>query len=111
MNILFVCTSNKDRSPALESYFRALYPQHDFKSAGINKYFCSKKHTHLITQEDVFWADMLVFCEDIHRQVCLRDYQLNHNTAFLCLELGDYKQGDISQAYLEAADKILHRFL
>lgn len=33
MNILFLCTSNKDRSPALEKHFREKYPMHKYRSA------------------------------------------------------------------------------
>lgn len=48
MNILFICTSNKDRSPALQEYFSIIYPQHAFKSAGVNKYFTKKHGTVLV---------------------------------------------------------------
>ena len=47
MNILFICTSNNDRSPALEKYYREKYPEHKYKRAGINKYFTTKKRNSL----------------------------------------------------------------
>ncbi len=48
MNVLFICTANKDRSRTAEIYFSNKYPGMRFRSAGINKYL-SEKHggTHL----------------------------------------------------------------
>ena len=51
MKVVFICTSNKDRSPALEKYFKKVYPQHTFSSAGVNQYFCGKKDTKYLTIE------------------------------------------------------------
>ncbi len=69
LKILFVCTSNRDRSPALENYFKEVLPQHEYKSAGINKYFCEQKDTHLITASDLNWADIIFVAEDVHKKV------------------------------------------
>ena len=75
MNVLFVCTSNKDRSPALVEYFKATYPTHEYRSAGLNKYLCCKKHlTHYLSADDIEWADIVVFCEKIHVEVYHRDF-------------------------------------
>jgi predicted protein tyrosine phosphatase len=109
MNILFVCTSNKDRSPALEKYFRANYPWHKYRSAGVNMYFCYKKGTHLITLEDVNWSDVIVFCEDIHEVVTKRMFGLmyDHLGPTVILNLGEYKQGDVGEDYLMRAEERL----
>lgn len=61
MNILFICASNKDRSPALQRHFEKLYPEHSFRSAGINKYFTTKNGTHLVDDNDISWAHGIVF--------------------------------------------------
>lgn len=74
MKILFVCTSNKDRSPALEKYFTDNYPEHEFKSAGVNKYFTGKHGTHYLTVEDILWADLLVTAERVHLDIIARDF-------------------------------------
>lgn len=105
MNIIFVCTSNKDRSPALEKYFRANYHWNKYRSAGVNMYFCYKKGTHLITLEDVNWSDVIVFCEDIHRDVAKRMFPtIGHSRT---LNLGEYKQGDVGEDYLMRAEERL----
>lgn len=74
MNVLFICTSNKDRSPALEKYFTANYPHHNFKSAGVNKYFTTLRETHYLDKYDLIWADYFVFAEDIHEEIARRDF-------------------------------------
>jgi predicted protein tyrosine phosphatase len=36
--VLFICSSNKDRSKALVEYFKDVAPGNEYQSAGINKY-------------------------------------------------------------------------
>lgn len=122
MNVLFVCTSNKDRSPALEKYFSETYPQHTYKSAGVNKYFCGKKGTTYLSVELLSEADIIVFAEDIHYSIAKRDfsegvsdngmvikYTWNNKNKHLiiCLNLGDYEQGNINEDYLLRADNTI----
>lgn len=112
MNILFVCTSNQDRSPALEKYFRIRLPHNEYRSAGINKYFTEKKGTHYLTEEDIEWADLIVFAEKIHLQIAQQKFKpFSPNQAFLILELGDYTKGNINNAYLIGAWKIVNPYL
>lgn len=100
MNILFVCTSNKDRSPALHKYFLMNYPAHTYKSAGVNRYFTGKHKTTYLTQETVNWADLIVLAEDIHYAIVKRDFTpvTQQQEAFwkgkkiIVLNLGDFKK-------------------
>src|SRR3990167_3615231 len=78
--VIFICTSNKDRSPALEKYFSAVYPQHEYRSAGINKYFTSQKY--YLKQEDLDWADLVVFAEDMHYLVTMKNFSLSKHIKF-----------------------------
>ncbi len=96
--ILFVCTSNKDRSPTLESYFKKTNPQNEYKSAGVNKYFCEKKHTHYITESDIEWSDCVVFAEDIHYEIVTKKF--NFKKDFVILNCGEYEQGSVGEEYL-----------
>jgi predicted protein tyrosine phosphatase len=108
MNILFVCTSNSDRSPALEQYFKENHPQHEYRSAGVNKYFTTKKGTHYLTQEDVEWAEFIVYADDVHLIIVDRDFEKNAGLPGIILHLGEYKQGQIGEDYiLKAEEKIL----
>jgi len=123
--IIFICTSNKDRSPALEGYFSTVYPNYDYRSAGINKYFTTQKGTHYLTQEDLDWADLVVFAEDIHWQVVstnFPDFYPKHyeesedRSAFeelfnskkfkkmIILNCGNYEQGCVGDDYILKAE-------
>jgi len=105
-NVLFVCTSNQDRSPALEKHFKNLFPQHEYRSAGINKYHTTKKGNHVITQEDVYWADIIVCAETVHRKFISDNFQISERTEYV-LNMGDYKHGQMDQ-YVKDAEKRLN---
>lgn len=85
-NILFVCTSNKDRSPALEKYFKIIendsmcFEGSNFRSAGVNKYFTAKHGTKLITLEDIAWANCIVYAEEIHKEITHRMFPEHINS-------------------------------
>lgn len=105
MNILFVCTSNKDRSPALENYFRENDNRHEYRSAGVNRYFTAKHGTRYLTQEDLKWAGKVVFAEDCHyaiAKVCF-----DYTGIPILLNLGEYREGQIGEDYLIRAHEIL----
>jgi predicted protein tyrosine phosphatase len=106
MTILFVCTSQKDRSPCLEKHFREKHPQHEYRSAGVNKYHTSRKGTHYLTQEDIEWADLIVYAEDIHRAIVGRDFALPDRHEMICaiLNCGEYERGSVGAEYLACAE-------
>ena len=127
-NILIVCASNKDRSPALEKYFKDVFPQHEYRSAGVNKYFCNKHGTHLITADDIVWSDLIVFCEDIHFNVVLSnfigrviDFSMfrpegivryvvsKEEKKYMILNCGEYAQGCAGDDYITRAHEKLER--
>lgn len=109
MNVLFVCTSNKDRSPALEKHFRAILPKHQYRSAGINKYHTRRKNTRYLENDDVEWADLIVCAEHIHSQKIEERFPnvMRHETT---LGLGDYS-GDNMGEYVKKAEGLLIEFL
>ena len=61
LNVLFVCTMNKWRSPTAEQIY-AKHPLLECRSAGT-----SPKARHPITVADIRWADLIVAMEDKHR--------------------------------------------
>ena len=104
MNILFVCTSGKDRSPALVEHYSKLYPKHEFKSAGINNYFTGMYNKHHINQDDIDWANLLVCCETVHK-----DYIIGRFSNIPCiktLNCGHFSL-EREQYYFENSDKIV----
>ena len=113
MKILFVCTSNKDRSPALEAYFSEVYPDHQYRSAGVNEYFTGKHGTHYITVNDICWADIIVYAEDVHYDVACDKFPETEVEFKDCLvlRLGEYREGQLGEDYLMAADGKLSKHL
>jgi predicted protein tyrosine phosphatase len=118
--ILFICTSNKDRSPILEKYFRANYPENEYKSAGVNLYNTTRHGTHYLTEEDIIWADLLIFAEDIQLKVIKERFKAyddrgflifpkltDYSRQFLVLNCGEYDQKDMN-SYLERAKEKLY---
>ncbi|MDJ1482216.1 protein tyrosine phosphatase [Cytophagaceae bacterium YF14B1] len=73
MNILFLCTANKNRSRTAEDYFREHYPQHQFRSAGLSQRLCEKEGTTLVTDQMLEWADR-IFVMEAHHQERIQQY-------------------------------------
>ncbi len=117
LHVLFVCTSNRDRSPALEKYFREKYPEHEYRSAGINTYLTSKKGTHLINQDDMAWTDFVVFAEDIHYAVTINKFRFflaekaPEGKQCTILNLGEYVRGDVNEDYLGRAEEKIKQYI
>ena len=66
MNILFLCTANRNRSKTAEVYLSKIYPSHDIRSAGLSIKLCAKENTTLATIEMLEWADKIFVMEDMH---------------------------------------------
>jgi len=113
MKILFVCTSNKDRSPALAQYFSEKYPAMEFKSAGINKYFTEHHNTHLVNSADVLWADYLVAAEMVHATYLITRFKSElegKRISVVVLDLGQFNESE-KLVYLKQADEALTKFI
>lgn len=66
MNILFLCTSNIQRSKTAENLFKSKYPSHDIKSAGLSEKYCKHYDSTLCTLELLDWADRVFVMEQMH---------------------------------------------
>lgn len=117
IRILLICTSNFDRSPALEKYLKEVYPMNEYRSAGINKYFCESKGTHFITKDDIDWCDLIVYAEDIHKEVIYMKFDTTKLVAMeklkqsIVLNCGEYTQGCIGEDWLTRAEEKLKIYL
>lgn len=69
MNILFVCSANKDRSRTAEIHFQHKYPEMRFRSAGINQYL-SKKHGGVYLERYML--------DQATRIICMEKEHANH---------------------------------
>jgi predicted protein tyrosine phosphatase len=89
MNILFICTANRDRSRTAEIHFQNKYPLDRFRSAGINKYL-SERHggVHVKTYMlDV--ADRIICAEPIHSDWIVKNIDKKYLPKIEILYLGD----------------------
>jgi predicted protein tyrosine phosphatase len=66
MNILFLCTTNLQRSKTAEEIFRAANKNHQYKSAGLSAKYVQKANSTLYTEEMLQWADRIYVFEQQH---------------------------------------------
>lgn len=113
MKILFICASNKDRSPALEAHFRSKCPQHEYKSAGVNKYFTGKNKTHYLTAADIEWANLLVFAQDAHYWAAFNAFMETNLLTKECeiLNIQEFSSEATMEPYLLEAEDTLKIYL
>ncbi|MCB1144526.1 MAG: phosphotyrosine protein phosphatase [Leptospiraceae bacterium] len=67
LNLLFICSGNRDRSPTSQTAFKnAAY---NIRTAGT-----SKDAVHRITIEDVNWANIIFVMEEKHKNRILTEF-------------------------------------
>jgi len=69
LNVLFVCSRNRWRSPTAEQVWRR-HPRVDARSAGT-----SSGARHPVSEGDLAWADVVVVMEDKHRARLLAQFR------------------------------------
>lgn len=69
MKILFLCTSNIQRSITAEDYFRSVFAANEYKSAGLSYKYCSYFGSTFCTDELLEWADKVFVMEEMHIQL------------------------------------------
>jgi predicted protein tyrosine phosphatase len=75
MNILFICSANKDRSKTAEDYFREHYPNLKFDSAGTNKKICNQLGTNYLEDYQLEWAHKIFVMETKHLRAIKAAYE------------------------------------
>lgn len=89
MNILFVCTANRDRSRTAEIYFQNKFPEYRFRSAGINKYLCEKHGGVHLKKYMLDVADRVICAEHVHSNYIVQNIDKRYLDKIEILELGD----------------------
>ena len=89
MNVLFICTANRDRSKTAEIYFQNKYPQHRFKSAGINKYLSERHGGVQVKKYMLDVADRIVCAEHCHSDYIIRQIDKKYINKIEILKLED----------------------
>lgn len=108
MKVLFLCHGNVNRSPAAEIMARQLYPQHEYKSAGLKTkdgritakrmrecltelgYPTEGIRSSVCTQELVDWADQVFYMDDANAR---RFQEQFPNDVSKARKLSDYIAG------------------
>ena len=89
MNILFVCSANKQRSKTAEDYFSSKIHIHSYHSVGTNPKICNKEGTNLITEDDLKWADLVYTMEEKHRKIINKHTNKAYNSKITVLNIPD----------------------
>ena len=89
MNVLFICSANKDRSKTAEDYFTEQYPEFNFDSAGTNKIICNKLGTNYVGQGQLEWADSMYVMESKHRKAIKALFGKEHAKKVKVLNIRD----------------------
>lgn len=109
MNVLFVCSKNKWRSPTAEKIYQNR-PMIQVKSAGTSK-FAKRK----ISKKDILWADIIFAMESKHKERILSEFrELMPNKTIYILKIPDifgYMDHLLIEKILTAVDPILALWL
>lgn len=84
MNLLFICSKNRLRSPTAEEVFSNI---EGFEAVGCG---ISKEAPTALSGDLVEWADIIFTMENIHRSKVTQKYsQLLRNKRLICLNIPD----------------------
>ncbi len=89
MNVIFICSANRDRSRTAEIYFQNKFPEHRFRSAGINKYLSERHGGIHLKQYMLDIADRIVCAELVHSDYIIRQIDKKYISKIEVLNLGD----------------------
>ena len=90
MNVLFVCSANKDRSVTAEELAYEQWPKHHYLSAGTNQKLCFNYHTQFINEELLKWADIVFAMENKHKEQMLRLFGNSYSKRVAVLGIRDH---------------------
>jgi predicted protein tyrosine phosphatase len=95
MNILFLCTSNLNRSKTCEVYFREHMSAHDYQSGGLSYKNCERFNTRICTHELLEWADIIFVFEQMH----IERIKVHHGDVEMLNKIVNLNIDDIYQYY------------
>jgi predicted protein tyrosine phosphatase len=89
MNVLFVCSANRLRSPTAEQVF-STWPGVETDSAGISSGAGVSGAGVLLSSEQVDWADVIFVMEKTHRNKLARQFRPHlKGKRVICLDIPD----------------------
>ena len=107
INLLFVCSKNKWRSPTAETlYYRDC--RVNVRSAGTSSSARKK-----ISERDLLWADLILVMENKHRKAIAQKYRHLNLPNIMVLDIPDdyqYMSDDLIKMIQTSTEDILSRF-
>lgn len=100
MNVLFICSANKQRSKTADDYFSLKYPEISFMSAGTNHKICNKEGTTPLEEWMLEWSDHIYVMENKHKKIIVDNIGSRYNNKLLVLDIKDiykYYQKELIQ--------------
>lgn len=96
MNILFLCTSNLNRSKTAEHHFSKVDFNNHYRSAGLSKRECERHNTTLCNDKLLEWADKIFVMEAEHIRRIEEHTGTKYLEKIISLDIPDqYKYGEI----------------
>jgi predicted protein tyrosine phosphatase len=89
MNVLFLCTANRDRSRTAELHFQAKYPEYRFRSAGINKYLSERHGGVHVKRYMLDVADRILCAEQVHSDYIVKHFDKSYLDKIEVMKLED----------------------
>ncbi|MEO1671457.1 MAG: protein tyrosine phosphatase, partial [Cyanobacteria bacterium J06631_2] len=108
VNLLFVCSKNKWRSPTAETLYRH-DPRVAVRSAGISS--SAKKK---ISAQDLNWADLILVMENKHKKAIAKQYRQLDLPNILVLDIPDdyqYMSAELIDMIQTSTEAILSNIL
>jgi|ERR1043165_362138 predicted protein tyrosine phosphatase len=105
LNVLFICSRNRWRSPTAEQIYRKR-PLINVRSAGT-----ARSAKHQVTSADLMWADVVLVMEDKHKKRLMSDFsgEMRYKEIHVLGVPDDYRYMDpeLISVLTEAIDPIL----
>ncbi len=106
VDILFICTANRDRSRTAELIFQTKYPEMRFRSAGINKYLSERHGGVHLKRYMLEVADRVICMEQCHFDYIVSQIDTNFRNKLETINLGDH-EGFMTEAMKESLFKLI----
>ena len=107
VNLLFVCSKNKWRSPTAETLYRR-DSRVEVRSVGT-----SSSARKRIAERDLLWADLILVMENKHKKAIVQQYRHLNLPNIIVLDIPDdyqYMSDELIEMIRTSTEKILSEF-
>ena len=97
MKLIFVCTSNLNRSPTFEKWFKEHHPEHEVRSAGFDCGYPIEIEKYGGKDPNLEWADKIYIMDVEHQRAMKSRFKTRYDSKTVCLAIGDVYDTDSSE--------------